>query len=104
MPRPNLGKICTLWYCTRKHYAHGWCSKHYQNMSRHGQLTAPRQSDLRRALRMVDLMGVVLKDFVDCCYEPNSTKCRHCTPLPELEDEHDAYCPVVEAEHILANF
>ena len=39
MPRKSIPNICSVVDCSEKHYARGWCRKHYQRWRKHGEVS-----------------------------------------------------------------
>ena len=60
--RGKLGKSCSLWWCNDKHYARGFCHRHYSNLLKHGTPIPPIQRDLYNALNAVIVLRLALKD------------------------------------------
>ena len=60
MPRPELNKTCSLWYCTKKHYAAGYCQRHYHLFIKYGSPVSPHDSDLLVVLAEVERLRAIL--------------------------------------------
>lgn len=66
MPRDKLGKSCRLWYCNDKHYANGYCHRHYLNLRKYGNVVSPKNTDFKNVLRTLnELVYAVNKERPD---------------------------------------
>lgn len=62
MPRPKMGKRCSLWFCHDKHYAKGLCHRHYSMMIQHGQPLSPKNKDAHYMLaKVMDMRDLIIR-------------------------------------------
>ena len=52
-------RTCSAPECSRRHYARGWCAKHYGWERRHGLTPLPRTTLIERVMAKVDKSGPV---------------------------------------------
>lgn len=64
MSRQKLGKTCNLWFCNNKHYGHGYCHKHYQNIRAYGKPISPKNTDLINTLNAINILAKETKHYL----------------------------------------
>jgi hypothetical protein len=56
-----INKICTIWWCENKHYAKGYCIKHYRSFKRTGSPYGKNKALMERIEKEIDKLKLEIK-------------------------------------------